>query len=43
MNGLEAKAMRAPFLGEHNDEVLQGIAGLTEDELSTLRENKIIQ
>ena len=43
MNGLNAAPIRAPFLGEHNDEVFKGIVGLTDDDLSTLRENEIIQ
>lgn len=32
----------APTLGEHNDEVLGGIAGLSDDELDALREARII-
>ena len=43
MSGFQVKATRAPFLGEHNDEVLKGLAGLTDDDLSTLRENEIIR
>ncbi len=43
MNGFEAKAACAPFLGEHNDAVFKGIVGLTDDELHTLRENEIIR
>lgn len=43
MDGLEAETRRAPFLGEHTDEVLKGIAGLSDAELNTLRDQKIIQ
>ena len=43
MNGFEVKAVRAPFLGEHNDEVFKGILGLADGELSALREKRIIQ
>ena len=32
----------APLLGEHNDEVLQGIAGLSDDELAALRAQQIV-
>jgi crotonobetainyl-CoA:carnitine CoA-transferase CaiB-like acyl-CoA transferase len=40
---LEADVIRAPFLGEHTDSVLKGTLGLTDEELGSLRENKIIQ
>lgn len=32
----------APLLGEHNDEVLKGLAGLTDDDLAGLRDQQII-
>jgi crotonobetainyl-CoA:carnitine CoA-transferase CaiB-like acyl-CoA transferase len=32
----------APLLGQHNEEVLQGLLGLTRDELASLRERAII-
>lgn len=40
---LEAKAERAPFLGEHTDSVLKDTLGITDEELASLREDKIIQ
>ncbi|MCH7960151.1 MAG: CoA transferase [Candidatus Hydrogenedentes bacterium] len=43
MSGFQVKAARAPFLGEHNDEVLKGLAGLSDDDLNRLRENEIIR
>jgi crotonobetainyl-CoA:carnitine CoA-transferase CaiB-like acyl-CoA transferase len=33
---------RAPYLGEHTDEVLRDELGLTDDELKALRENGIL-
>ena len=36
-------AQGAPFLGEHTDEVLKRIAGLSDEELDSLREQNIIQ
>ena len=39
----EAETTRAPFLGEHTDEVLKSVAGVGDDELASLREKKIIQ
>jgi hypothetical protein len=35
-------ARRAPKLGEHNREVLQGLLGLTDDEVAHLEEQKVI-
>ncbi len=43
MDDLETEAVRAPFLGEHNDEVFKEIVGLTDDDLSGLRERGTIQ
>jgi benzylsuccinate CoA-transferase BbsF subunit len=43
MNGLETEAVRAPFLGEHNNEVFKEVVGLTDDDLSALRERGTIQ
>jgi len=40
---LEADAARAPFLGEHTDSMLKETLGLTDDEIDSLRENKIVQ
>ena len=39
----EARARSgAPLLGEHNDAVLKGLAGLTDEELASLREQRVI-
>jgi crotonobetainyl-CoA:carnitine CoA-transferase CaiB-like acyl-CoA transferase len=35
-------ARRAPKLGEHNKDILQGMLGLSDDELSKLEEEKVI-
>lgn len=43
MNGLDAETVRAPFLGEHTDEVLKNVAGLGDSDLNSLRDKKIIQ
>ena len=43
MDGLNAEPKRAPFLGEHTDEVIKDIVGLSDDELKGLREKGIIQ
>jgi len=43
MDGLEAETVRAPFLGEHTDEVLKSVAGVSDSELNELREKKVIQ
>ncbi|MFP6595867.1 MAG: CoA transferase [Candidatus Hydrogenedentota bacterium] len=43
MNGAEVEAIRAPLLGEHTDEVLKDIAGLTDEDLDKLRANETIQ
>jgi hypothetical protein len=37
-----ASARRAPRLGEHNREVLQGLLGLTDDEIAHVEEQKVI-
>jgi benzylsuccinate CoA-transferase BbsF subunit len=42
MSGDEAQIQRAPLLGEHNDEVLKGLLGLSEAEVNNLRQKDII-
>jgi len=42
-SAFEARARgSAPLLGQHNDEVLKGLAGLTDDDLASLREQHVI-
>ncbi len=42
-DGFEARPQRpAPLLGEHNAEVLQGLLGLSDDEMAALEEEKVI-
>ncbi len=36
------KSLRAPFLGEHNDEIFKGLLGYGEDEIKQLSEREII-
>ncbi|MFP6584540.1 MAG: CoA transferase [Candidatus Hydrogenedentota bacterium] len=43
MDDIEVPAVRAPFIGEHTEEVLKSIAGVSDDELIVLREKNIIQ
>ena len=42
MSDAEAPLHHAPLLGQHNDYVLRGILGLTEDEMTVLRDRDII-
>lgn len=42
ISGCEMPAQRAPFLGEHTDQVLAGILGLTDADLATLRDSGVI-
>jgi crotonobetainyl-CoA:carnitine CoA-transferase CaiB-like acyl-CoA transferase len=42
MSGFKAPAMHAPLLGEHNPYVLGEILGLSDDEISELRQKEII-
>ena len=42
MPGSEPRLERAPYMGEHTDEVLKQLAGLNEPELSDLREKGVV-
>ena len=42
MPGSEERLERAPYMGEHTDEVLTQMAGLSEDELESLREKGVV-
>ena len=42
MPGSEERLERAPYMGEHTDEVLTQMAGLSEDELARLREKGVV-
>lgn len=43
MDDIEVEAVRAPFIGEHTEDVLKTIAGVSDGELAVLREKNVIQ
>jgi crotonobetainyl-CoA:carnitine CoA-transferase CaiB-like acyl-CoA transferase len=38
----EIEHRRAPFLGEHSQEILEGLLGLSRDKIEELRTEKVI-
>ena len=43
LDGLQVDAVRAPFLGEHSDEVIKDIVGLDDAGMKALRDSGIVQ
>jgi formyl-CoA transferase len=42
MSGSQTKVTRAPLVGEHNQEVFGGLAGLSPEELASLSADGVI-